>query len=49
MSDDPTVSREARRLSALIDTSSRENGGPAVISNKDLQALEVLLGKERLL
>jgi hypothetical protein len=49
LSDEPTVRREAERLRTLIDKSSRENGGPAVISQKEYDALLVLLGKERLI
>ena len=46
LSDDPTVSREAKRLRTLIEGSSRENGGPTAISNKEYEALLALLGEE---
>ena len=48
MSDNPGIRREARRLRTLINRSSRQNGGPAAISNEQYQALVILLGKERL-
>jgi hypothetical protein len=46
MSHDSTVSREAQRLRTLINASSLENGGPAALSDKEYEALVILLRQE---